>query len=226
MLVIALSSKKYKDGHKNYGDCFIIDNREEIVIYDCGSLEHAERVIEYMKIKNIDKVKVILSHNDKDHYDGVPYLVEKDKVSKVYTVLLLKDKDELLKIIGDKRRNRDSIAKHILNTYDNIAALGNQGVLDNIEVGKEIAKGIVIVGPSHEYVMNACAKHLDNREGDTIDSETIVNATSVQVSIDMGKDKMLLCGDSSFKGNRGYYKRLQIYTTTASWKNSTSTENI
>ena len=199
MLVKILSSKGYEDTSKNYGDCIIIDNDEELVIYDCGSVEHAERVIEYMEKRNIEKAKVILSHNDRDHFEGIPFLVENDKVSVVYTVLLLKNKDELLKVIGDGRRNRDSIAKQILDIYDNIASLGNQGLLENAKENKVIAKGITIVGPSHEYIINACAKHLDKREGDSIDQETIVNATSVQVAINIGSDKLLLCGDSSFK---------------------------
>lgn len=51
MKVKALSSKFYEDKNKNYGDCFIIDNGSEVVIYDCGSPKHANRVLKCIKEK-------------------------------------------------------------------------------------------------------------------------------------------------------------------------------
>lgn len=198
MEIKVLSSKKYDNTSKNYGDCFIINNGKDVVIYDCGSEEHAERAIEYLDNEGIKKVKVILSHNDSDHFDGIKYLIDNNRVSKVHTVLLLKYKTELLKIIDDKRKNRNSIEKQILDIYSNIAELGNLDLLMHIEENLKIIDGVTIVGPYKDYMLNAFAKHLDTREGDTIDSETIVNATSVQVAIDMDEKKLLLCGDCSY----------------------------
>ncbi|MFP3155826.1 hypothetical protein LQZ18_15635 [Lachnospiraceae bacterium ZAX-1] len=52
MFVKVLSSKGYENCSKNFGDCIIIiDNESELVVYDCGCEEHAERVIEYMNQK-------------------------------------------------------------------------------------------------------------------------------------------------------------------------------
>lgn len=198
MKVKILSAKNYEEKDKNYGDCFIIDNGDEVIVYDCGSVEHAKRVINYMDERNIDKVKVILSHNDSDHFDGIPYLIEEEKVEKIYTVLLLKYKDELLDTIADGRKTRESISKQIEEKYSNIKELGGKNLLEEIEVGLKIAKGIEVVGPDHDYMIKAFAKALDTTEGDTIDCETVVNATSVQVSIKMRDCKMLLCGDCSF----------------------------
>lgn len=196
--ITVLSSQEYEEKEKNYGDCIVIDNSEEIVVYDCGCEEHAKRVIKYMDDNKISKVKVILSHNDSDHFNGIPYLIEKGKVSEVYTVLLLKYKDELLEKIDDKRRNRDSIGETIKSIYSNIAELSRKVSLKDIYEEKKIGTDITVVGPEKEYMLDSVAKGIDSREGDTIDKETIVNATSVQISLAMGNDKLLLCGDCSY----------------------------
>lgn len=46
MQILVLSSKGHyaECEEKNYGDCFIIDTGDELIIYDCGSEEHALRV--------------------------------------------------------------------------------------------------------------------------------------------------------------------------------------
>ena len=48
MEVTFLSASGYTDPSKNNGDCILVDNGSELVIYDCGCEEHARRVVEYM----------------------------------------------------------------------------------------------------------------------------------------------------------------------------------
>lgn len=105
MKVVFLSSKEYDDVDKNNGDCIIVDNGLELVVFDCGCEEHADRVEEYMRNNGYDKTKVVLSHNDSDHFDGIPYMIDKNLVSGVYTMLLLKYKDEILDLVDDGRRS-------------------------------------------------------------------------------------------------------------------------
>ena len=88
MVVTFLSANGYSDPSKNNGDCILVDNGSELVIYDCGCEEHARRVVEYMDTHAYSKAKLVLSHNDADHFDGIPYLIEQDKLSAVYTLLL------------------------------------------------------------------------------------------------------------------------------------------
>lgn len=198
--VIFLSSKNYNDPSKNCGDCILIDTSSELVIFDCGCEEHAKQVENYMLNHNYSTAKMILSHNDADHFDGIPYLVDKGLISEVYTLLLLKYKDELLDLIDDGRRNRDSIAKSIEEIYDNIYSLSGTVTLKDIFTDTNIATGINISGPDKDYALNAIAKNIDSRESDNIDKETIVNAVSTQVSITFSPNKkLLLTGDSSFK---------------------------
>lgn len=85
--VIFLSSKNYNDPSKNCGDCILIDNSSELVIFDCGCEDHAKQVENYMIYHNYDTAKIVLSHNDADHFDGIPYLVDKGLISEVYTLL-------------------------------------------------------------------------------------------------------------------------------------------
>lgn len=200
MKVIFLSAKGYEDPSKNNGDCIIVDTGSELVIYDCGCEEHAKRVVEYMNNCGYSKAKLVLSHNDADHFDGIPYLIEQGVVSEVYTLLLLKYKDELLDKINDKRRTRDSIAQSIEEIYSNIYSLSGKVALKDIFTDKNVASSVNIIGPDKEYSLNAVAKRIDGRESDDIDKETIVNAVSTQVSVDLGGNKkLLLTGDSSFE---------------------------
>ena len=199
MKVIFLSAKNYSDPSKNNGDCILVDSGSELTIYDCGCDAHADRVIEYMRNHSYNKAKLVLSHNDADHYDGIPRLIDQGVISAVYTLLLLKYKDDLLNRINDKRRTRDSIAKRIEEIYDNIYSLGGKTTLKDIFEDTSVASGVMIPGPDKDYALDAVAKRIDSRKSDDIEKETIVNAVSTQLSIDftLGK-KLLLTGDSSF----------------------------
>ena len=199
MKVIFLSSQGYKDSGENKGDCILIDTNSELVIYDCGCEEHANRVIDYMDKRHYSKAKLVLSHNDADHFDGIPYLIEAGKISDVYTLLLLKYKDDLLEKINDKRITRDSLTRRISEIFANIYSLSGKVVLKDIFSDTFICNGISIIGPDKEYALDAVAKRIDNRQGDTIDKETIVNAVSTQVKVIVGTKNLLLCGDSSYE---------------------------
>ena len=48
MKVIVLSSQQCENKDANNGDCFIIDNGQELVLYDCGCEEYAQYVMKYM----------------------------------------------------------------------------------------------------------------------------------------------------------------------------------
>ena len=199
MFVRFLSSKDYEEPSKNYGDCILIDNGQELVIYDCGSEEHAKRVEQYMKERNYSQGIVVLSHNDSDHFAGIPYLIDKGLVSKVYTLLLYKYKDEILDLVDDDRRNRDSIVSSIKELYDNIDSLSQKAELMDVFVDTDVANGISVVGPDKSYALASVAKAIDSRVGDTIDNETVMNAASTQLSVVISYDrKLLLTGDSSF----------------------------
>lgn len=199
MIVKFLSSISYEDRSKNYGDCILIDNGLELVVYDCGSEEHAKRVEQYMKERDYSQAIVVLSHNDSDHFAGIPYLIDKGLVSQVYTLLLYKYKDEILDLVDDDRRNRDSIVSSIKELYDNIDSLSQKAELMDVFVDTEVANGISVVGPDKSYALASVAKAIDSRVGDTIDNETVMNAASTQLSVVISYDrKLLLTGDSSF----------------------------
>lgn len=198
MKTVFFSAKNYSDPSKNNGDCILVDNDAELVVYDCGCEEHAQRVLDYMCQHGYRQAKIVLSHNDADHFDGIPHLIERGAVSAVYTLLLLKYKDELLNRIGDRRLTRDSIARRIEDVYANIYSLGGSVALKDMFVDTTVASGIMILGPDKEYALDAVAKRIDNRKSDNIDKETIVNAVSAQLSVVSGNKKLLLTGDSSF----------------------------
>lgn len=197
--IIFLTSKNYKDADvKNYGDCILINTGRELVIYDCGSEEHADTVIEYMSNHGFKKAKFILSHNDSDHFNGLEKLLNENKISVIRTTLLLKYVDEILRKIDDKRRSREGVKKQILELYDNIAKLSGAPIEDIYEHPEDLCNEVSIVGPDFQYMIETVAKRLDGREGNTMDGETAINATSIQVKVKIGAHDMLLCGDCSF----------------------------
>ena len=198
MKIIVLSSQQCENKDANNGDCFIIDNGQELVLYDCGCEEYAQYVMKYMDENGYEKVKVVLSHNDDDHFKGIPILVENGKVSEITTVLLLKYVDEIIDIIDDGRKNRESIKRQITEIYDNIYQLSGNNLQDAFE-HTEIAEGITISGPEKDYILNAAAKGLDTTESDHIDGETITNATSIHLSVKIMDKYLLLTGDSTFE---------------------------
>lgn len=197
--IIVLSSKNYDNSETtNYGDCILINTGTELIIYDCGHEAHANVVIDYMAQNGFDKAKLILSHNDSDHFDGVLKLLSEDKLSVIRTTLLLKYKDKILEKIDDNRKTRDSVAKQILTLYDNITKLTGAPLEDIYEHPESLCNEVSIIGPDFDYMIETVAKRLDGREGNTIDGETAVNATSIQVGVKIGIHSLLLCGDCSF----------------------------
>ena len=82
--------------------------------------------------------------------------------------------------------------------YDNIEQLSGNNLKDAF-INTKIADGIEISGPGKDYILDVAAKGLDTTEGDTIDGETITNATSIHVKVKLGNKYILLTGDSSFE---------------------------
>lgn len=199
MKTIFLSSKDYPDSEANYGDCILIDSGSDLVIYDCGSEEHADRVLDYMSKHNYKEAKLVLSHNDSDHFAGVQKLIDANAITDVYTLLLLKYKEELLDKINDGRISNDSLTKRITEIFENIYSLSGQVHLHDMFSDTIINDSVSIVGPDLNYALDAIAKRIDSRQGDTIDNETIVNAISCQVSVKISANKLLLCGDSNYE---------------------------
>ena len=197
--ILVLSSANYPNNTtENYGDCILIKTDNDFVIYDCGHEKHAETALSYMDKYNIRTAKVILSHNDSDHFDGIPVLLDNGRVSIIKTTLLLKYVDDILNCIDDNRVTRESVKRHILEKYDNIAKLSGAPIEDIYEHPEDVCPGVSIVGPDFQYMIETVAKRLDGREGDSKDGETAVNATSIQASVSVGIHKVLLCGDCSF----------------------------
>ena len=197
--IVFLSSHDYETpATTNYGDCILINTGSELIIYDCGSEEHADSAISYMDQHGYKSAKLILSHNDNDHFKGIPKLLEQNRVSSIHTLLLLKYKEELLKRIGDGRKTARSIAEQILDTYDNIATLSGASLEDIYKGSSFLCPEVKIVGPDLDYMLDSVAKLLNTCESDNIDDETIINATSIQVAVSIGNYSLLLTGDASF----------------------------
>jgi len=194
------------EGKENgwYGDGIVVynENSKQMMAYDCGSEQHADRIIDIMKTKGFTKTDIILSHNDKDHFEGIPRLIESGKVGKIFTTLLLRSEhlDEILDRLDNKKRTREATKKRILKLYDNIAELTGNDLKDVYLDEIELPEGITFIGPSKDVMLDAVVKAIENddltvQEGD----ETLVNATSLQfaIKIEDGKD-LLLLADASF----------------------------
>jgi len=188
-----------KNDNVDYGDCFIINENGKVTLYDCGSEELAEQVLVYLENNNIKSLDIILSHNDNDHFGGIPVLVKKGVVNSITTLLLLKYKDEIYDKICDKRVTKDSLVKNIKNMYNNIYSLSGQNLIDALDVNTNLSNNLKIVGPETKYFVEAVAKQFTPNESNSINNSTIMNAISVQLEVNFNGKKLLLTGDADFE---------------------------
>ena len=79
--ILILGSQEYENPKTtNYGDCILINTGSKLFIYDCGHEAHADKVISYMNSHGFEKATLILSHNDKDHFEGIRKLLSENKI--------------------------------------------------------------------------------------------------------------------------------------------------
>ena len=197
-LKIKVLAPSRQEDDRDFGDCFIINDNGKVIVYDCGSEELADQVLDYLSDNNIDMVDVVLSHNDSDHFNGIPKLVDAGVVSSITTLLLLKYKDEIFKKIEDGRVSKNSLEEHIIEMYDNIYSLSGNNLIDALDTAFKLSDNVKVVGPSEDYFIVAVAKQFTPTESNNIDNSTIMNAISVQLEINFGNKKILLTGDADF----------------------------
>lgn len=197
-LEIIVLAPKEQNENVDYGDCIIINDNDYVTVYDCGSEELAEQVLNYLEEKNIDKINIVLSHNDSDHFNGIPKLVESGVVNSITTLLLLEYKDEIFEKINDNRVTKESLAKNISKLYDNIYSLPNQILKDALSADNNLSENLKIVGPEQDYFIEAVAKQFTPNESDNVDSSRIMNAISVQLEVSINGEMLLLTGDADF----------------------------
>ena len=205
MLAEVFSGKEYDDDTKNYGDCFTFWDNATFIVYDCGSVEHAMNLIDYMNDNNINKIDyLVLSHDDSDHVSGVQYLLDNVNVEKICTPLILKYIDE---IYAEIKRNspqtkieRETVKERIIEAYSNIYNIGNglpAGTLIDATDGIQLTDKFKVLGPSKDLLVSVVAKGINGYEGDTYYKETVSNAISVQAVVG-SNNTIFLCGDASF----------------------------
>lgn len=211
-----LSSKSYEDIGADYGDCTVIIYQRKALVYDCGSVEHAEKVIDILDANNIKKADCILSHNDDDHYKGFKYLIEQNIVDNFYTIDVMKYKEEILDAIDDGRRNINGISDQIDEIYDNISELAELVTIRDIYKYKAFLPTFVkFIGPEKDYFIQAAATGLDSRDSNKVNETSFTNASSVQIEVNLGNAKILLTGDCAIDSipsniNLSNYDYIQI----------------
>ena len=198
MPFLMLSSKTYNDNTKDHGDCFIVISRGEALIYDCGSEEHARRVEALLIQHHIDKAIAVLSHNDDDHFLGFKYLIENGFISHFLTIDVRNYKTEILKEIDDGRKTNKSISEQIDNVYDNLADISKLITVHDIYDDSYLLPSFAVFsGPELSNMISAAAKGLDTTQSNSIQNTSFTNAASIQLTISIGNNKILLTGDCS-----------------------------
>lgn len=227
MKIIALSHYN-GDMDTRFGDCILLIDNNSIVIYDCGHEKHAEYVENYIRThKEIDKISIVISHNDSDHTKGVCSLMdwcEENAINDVtvYAHLYLKYVDDILpKIQNKKQKQRENLKDDILEQFNHICEIVNKAeeycyAVVNAEKGIRIG-GCMIVGPEKDEITDTVARAVDERQEDTIGEglaeETVMNAASVQLKFLFDNNSTgILCGDASpaFLKNLSQYDFIQL----------------
>lgn len=214
-----LKALSHYDGDKDtrFGDCIMVSNATQLILYDCGHERHAEKVRDFLRDNNfIQEIHIVVSHNDSDHTNGIipllDYLSSEKYEVTVYTSLYLKHVNKVEEVLNDGRRNKKSICDHILEVFDNIAEIVEVAqsyeffVKDAIE-GVNVAEA-QIVGPTESEFVDVVAKAVEEDGSGTINGETVMNAASVQLKCVLdNQKKILLCGDATPQ----YLKNLKSY---------------
>lgn len=203
MKIKFLSSKDYDNSTSNCGDCIIITTNTQMLVYDCGCEEHAQRVVSEMNKLGFSKIIGVLSHNDEDHFKGFMKLKNLNKIESIYTICALKHVDDILLELNDNRFTRESVKNKIIEKFSNIHELSGYltDIYDtnNILLSKEIINGVNIIAPNYEYAMKTIARVVKDSAPDTIDGDSVMNAASVCLKVHEGDDSVLLTGDSTFQ---------------------------
>ena len=196
-MLIKFNKVNNNDGISNYGDCITIYDGNELFVYDCGSDEQADNVINQLKENGLSKIKVVLSHTDSDHVNGVYKLCKMGLVDKIYTFYPLNHIEEIYNRMNGKIL-KDTIKNRINKTFENIINLPKKLIIDSLN-SPYLSPNVRFVGPSKEYILDNVAKLFDCDESNTENGETIVNAISQQLEIKDNNNKFLLTGDSCFE---------------------------
>lgn len=210
------------------GDCLILYSSTFVIVYDCGHSSHAKYILNFLQKKStIDKVNIVISHNDSDHTDGVVDLLEglyKGKYNNVtvYSHHYQNHAEKIKNGVKDGRRTKTGVQKHLEDEYKNTEEIISVTKVfgfesKEIKLGEEIETGCTIVGPKEKHFYDSVSKAVDNRVNNIVEkgkgSETVKNAPSVQLSCVLeGKTKMLLCGDAcpEYLENLDYYDIIQF----------------
>lgn len=195
------------DMNTRFGDCIMISNSTQLIVYDCGHKKHAEAVEDFLRNNtSVKEVYIVVSHNDSDHTDGIiplmDYLVSEGYETTVYTSLYLKHASEIENLLDDGRRNKKSICNHILEIFKNIAEIVEKAQEYGFSV-KDANKGVTlataeIVGPLEDEFVEVVATAIEEDGTGTINGETVMNAASVQLKFRLDNQNIvLLCGDAA-----------------------------
>lgn len=197
-----------KDKDTRFGDCILLYDDSSLTVYDCGHLRHCEEIQSFLLANPlITQVHIVISHNDSDHTSGVVGLLEwfsdhEEYDVKVYTHQYLKHVNTILDKIDDGRRSREKLKEALLEEFNNIREiieLAEKYGFSRIEALKGTNVGsCTIVGPTKDEFTDVAAQAVDNRVSDRIGDETVMNAASVQLKVDLnGSQEAILCGDAS-----------------------------
>lgn len=210
------------DMEKRFGDCILIYDSRNVIVYDCGHARHAEEVEKFLESRNENEnVYIVISHNDSDHVDGIDtlleYLAENDFSVTVYTSLYLKSTKKVMEILDDDRRTPKKTREKILGLFDRIAE-----IVDNAnDLGFDVENAIIdtaicdteIVGSTEDEFAQVVAEAIKtDGEGD-IAGETVMNAASIQLKCELDNEgSILLCGDAApgFLHNLDEYEYIQL----------------
>ena len=204
-----LKALSHYDGDMNtrFGDCILLYDSTSLIVYDCGHTKHAEAVEAFLQSNSlISQVHIVVSHNDRDHTDGVitllEYLYSKKYTVTLYSSLYLKSARKVLTLLDDERRTLPATKQHILETFDKIKAIVEKAqeyefIVKDAAICTTVSS-CSIVGPTEDEFIAVVAQAIEDDTVTQIEGETVMNAASVQLKCKLDNAQtILLCGDAS-----------------------------
>lgn len=112
---------------KDDADCVLIQQGEANIVIDTGEKQDAEKVVSYLKEKNVKSIEyLILTHPDKDHIGGAIDILDNFKVKNIIQPYYIKENEQLQKV--NQTAKTDSV-RIIYPTITKKLSLGGMEIL-------------------------------------------------------------------------------------------------
>ena len=93
-------------------DAILLHTQNHNIVIDCGEKDDGDKIVEYLANNNISEINhMFITHFDKDHIGGFPYVIENINVKNVYAPNYEGKNTEYIKYLESIKENQMSVTE-------------------------------------------------------------------------------------------------------------------